>query len=479
MQPYRNTIFFGRNKESESLKEWNKERSKLTVIYGRRRIGKSRLIEESLGDAITLKCEGLENQSTSHQQQLFMETIAVTFSKTSLLNLTVKKWRNILLLLSEQLNEKPAVVVLDEFQWLAANQQKLVSELKYIWDNYFLKNNKVHLILCGSIASFMVKKVVRSKALFGRIDQVINLKPLSFKEVWNGFLKPYTFKDALTLYLTFGGVPKYLELCDTNKSYLQNIKAITLNSNSPLLHETEAIFISNLGKNKSYRKITELLAMNGPKRRIEIAEMLKLDQNGDLTDILEDLSMAGIIEEYEKINTKNTKNKKFRIKDNYLGFYFRFVKPNLKKIEGDKYQKIEEILRTAEYQSWLGIQFERFCIDNEHLIASELGFNSIDYSYGSFYQVSGQKVKDIQQLEIDLVFDRSDGIISVCEIKFGKNIGKEDFVKLGKKCEIYQNMVKKRVVPVMIMAEELGSGGIEAMRQIGANVVYMDRVVGN
>src|SRR3990167_7650167 len=177
-------MFFGRDTELKLLEEsYHSKKSELFVIYGRRRIGKSRLLEEFSKNKNRLLFEGLEHLHTSGQLAHFTKSLKKQNRDPLLSQTEFKTWDDAFTYLTERFldRKKKSLIVLDEIQWMAARQTKLISLLKYYWDNHW-KNKKLMLILCGSVSSYMVDKVIQSKALYGRISHQLHLKALTPKE---------------------------------------------------------------------------------------------------------------------------------------------------------------------------------------------------------------------------------------------------------------------------------------------------------
>ena len=226
------------------------------------------------------------------------------------------------------------MVFLDEFQWLAAERNDLISELKFVWDNYFAKNNNVHLILCGSISSFIVKRVARSKAFYGRIDLQIHLKPLNLKEVQGGFFNNSTQREVVEHWMILGGVPWYLNLCDPSRTPEQNAKVLLFSNLGKLFRETEQLFVSHFGKNPAYQKVVEYLGVHRFSHRKPLVKAGGMKSGGGASDILEDLELAGFIESYSSIHLADSKRLvRYRLADPFLRFYYHFVAPLRKRIE--------------------------------------------------------------------------------------------------------------------------------------------------
>ncbi len=453
--------FLGRVQEKALLRSWANETngSYLSVIYGRRRIGKTRLVEESFKDATLFKFEGLEGQPTNEQQRQFLARLAELSGKPEYRLIKTSRWTDILIILSNYLseyasNKKPVVVFFDEFQWMASGRTKLVSNLKYVWDNYFMKNNRVHLILCGSACSFLVKKVIRSKALYGRINLEINVKQLQLPEIKNVFQPKRSLWDVVELYMALGGVPQYLEMVDPSRSVRANLERLCFLRNGYLVNEFERIFASHFGTNQHYRRILMHLARNSFASREKLQVVCNLASGGRVTGYLQDLEMAGLVERYTPVDKpRATRVNRYRIVDPYLLFYFRFIQPSLRKIRESTAEPVfSRFVPDRKHDVWRGLAFELVCFQHSHIVAEKLGFSAVNYECGSWFsQAPGQA-----RHQIDLLFVRADRVITLCEIKFqDKKIGKGIIAEVEKKRQGLANPKRFTVETVLVTASDV------------------------
>ena len=445
--------FIGRKYEFKLLKEHlaNKTNGSLIAIYGRRRIGKTRLIFEFFKNHNIIAFEGLEGGSTQEQKEHFLSTLA-KISKDPSFSLHAKSsWSEILIKLSEWLGKKKAIVFFDEFQWIAANRTELVSHLKYVWDNYFTKKNNIHLIVCGSISSFIYKKVLRSKALYGRIDLEINLKPLPANDFIQEYKNKRSILELLEFYLFAGGVPQYLNLYKRSKSVQLNIQSLICSKDSYLVKEFERIFIGHFSKNKHYRSILNFLAKNKYATKDQVERKISITSGGRTTSYLENLELSGFIEEIIPIGSSiDTKLARYRVADNYLQFYFRFIKPKLKLLRQSKEAlPLNKLMSEQQYAIWRGLAFERFCSGHHDLISSALGFSAVRYEYGSYYKRADLKTGT----QVDLLFKRADDVITLCEVKWQKNLSAKKLIEqIEKKKERLEDLKYHHIEPVLITA---------------------------
>jgi len=201
--------FFGRTREIEVLREPNwRGQAKLIVVYGRRRVGKTTLIEQAFRDQVLWKFDGLEGVTRKRQLAHFRDQLALWSGKTPE---TPRDWSQALKLLARAIEEhrgENLVVLFDEFQWMADLRSGLVSLFKSYWDNFFSKHRKLRLVLCGSISSFMVKKVIRSRALYGRVSTDIDLKPLRLAEALAFFQGKRDRQEVIDIAMCLGCIPQ-------------------------------------------------------------------------------------------------------------------------------------------------------------------------------------------------------------------------------------------------------------------------------
>ncbi len=459
--------FVGRLNELDLLRSWQGDRSLMTAIYGRRRIGKTRLIEESAKGFTLIKFEGLEGQSASHQRRHFRDTLARISGMRAHAALSTSSWEDLLLALSEYLADKPSIVFFDEFQWMAAGRNELVSTLKFVWDNHFKAMNRMHLIICGSVSSFIVKNVIRSKALYGRIDYKINLGPLQLNEVKDGFFPNWSREECLRIYLALGGVPKYLEMCDPLKSFEQNMIELFFKPLAPFTSELETLFISHFGQHSDYSKVIGFLSGKKYATRTEIANHLNVKSGGAISTVLGDLELAGFIEKLFFVKgLKNTKDIYYRICDPFLRFYYKFINPLERKIKLLKApMSIHEAIPSQLWQVWQGYAFEALCHSHADKIAKALGFSAVEYEFGS---VAASK----HTSEIDLVYSRKDGVMTICEIKSGQVVGKEVLIQARSQVESLQKCTKKTVQVALIALGKVERSVVES--RLFVNIVGLD-----
>lgn len=410
-------MFVGREHELGLLNDrYRSEKSELVVIYGRRRIGKSSLVERFLEEKpVSLRFEGIEGENTVEQIRHFTEDLRRQTGAPILESVTFRDWEHVFSFLTEWLLEKQragtkTILFFDELPWMAAGRSRLVSLLKYFWDNHW-KSRSVMLVLCGSVTSFMVKKVLQSKALYGRITSQILLRGLTPRDASLLFRSRRSREEILKYLLVFGGVPKYLEEIRLDRSFAQNMNRLCFSEDSPLAREVDRIFYSQFRESRQYVRIVQTLR-NGASTLKELGRQLQISSGGGLRQYVRNLEDAEIVRAFIPFGRgPRSKFRRYSLLDEYLHFYFRYVEPNRQTITESRSSKLFELLTSSSFDTWLGFAFERFCIKHSHRLAEIMGFAADVLIAAPYFE------RDDTGFQIDLLFQRADNVLTVCEIK--------------------------------------------------------------
>lgn len=408
--------FVGRTAELDAFGRFlAKPNPAVAVVYGRRRIGKSLLIQQALADRPALIFEGLEDRPKKEQISAFLFQLA-RLTQDADVGTSPRNWRDALVRLVPVLERQPACLVLDEFQWLANYRRELVSDLKLVWERYLAKIPGVKLILCGSIASFMTTKVVRSSALYGRTDLQLPVKEFQLAEAQE-LLAGKGWDEVIEACLFFGGVPKYLDLVADYPSVRTAVEQLAFRESGYFLEEYDRIFTSHFGRNPDYRQIVETLAANPQGLfRPALARQAGVTAGGLLSEHLADLEAAGFVSSVVPFDKgASSRLIKYYLSDAYLRFYFAFIRPNLRKIrQGATSELFARVAQTGRFYAWRGKAFEHLCIRHAPRLAEILGFSGIDYVCGPYFRAPSGPDGGLQ---IDLLFQRADNVLTVCEMK--------------------------------------------------------------
>lgn len=429
-------VFVGRGNELNEFNALYKAPgAKLVVVYGRRRVGKSTLIEQFMSDKPHLHFDGLEKVRTKGQIEQFTLDLARQINEPLLKNVRFDDWTTVFDYLTDYLSKnkkKKTVILLDEFQWLAVGRSKLVSLIKSYWDRFWSKLNVV-LVLCGSVSSFMIKRVIKSKALYGRINWELCLRPFSPNETLE-LLDGKRSKDEVMLYnIILGGIPKYLQEINPSRSFDQNINKLFFVENAMFANEYEKIFFSQFKEYKIYEKIA-LHLKEQPLTLDKISKKIKLPSGGGLKTYLNNLEKAEFISSYVPYNKNlNSKLIKYKLTDEYLRFYFKYIQPNLKLINENRTRNLFGQLVKPQWHSWLGFAFENFCLKNAYYLSELMGFADQVINWGPYFK------REEQGFQIDLIYVRQDKVITICEMRYHDKPISVDIVReMNRKCELIE-----------------------------------------
>lgn len=458
--------FIGRRQELKIIDSFITSKQQIMLIYGRRRIGKTKLIEEGLKNRSSLFFEGLENEPKQAQIYNFIFQFEQQTGQTTAKRSRIKTWSEALILLQSYLKQHPGtIVVFDELQWMANRRSRMISELKMVWERYLGKISGAKLILSGSVASFMVKKVLRSKAFYGRIDSIIQLLPLSLREVRVFFQANDNPQNALLAYLFVGGVPKYLELLSVHQSSLKGIAYECFSKSGYLRDEFERIFVSHFGKTANHRKIIQ--ALKGRffgLSRGELEELKVSQGGGQLSQELYDLEQAGFISCFVPFDKKeSSKFKRYVLSDPFLSFYLSFIDPAFNSTNNTPESFISTTFVSPALHNWLGHSLELLVLHHKDRVAELLGFSGIRYSAGPYFRHNkGGTIKGVQ---MDLVYERADRIYTVCEVKYLNaavpiSVGRELNQKIEQIEEFSKKTVQRVVVSNQLASAELKNSGL-------------------
>jgi AAA+ ATPase superfamily predicted ATPase len=446
-------MFVGRVEELKLLQnQLGYPEARLVVLYGRRRVGKTALVDNAFENARVWKFEGIEGQTTLHQIRHFLFTLKSYIpQETELETAKIKTWQEAFSLLEKHLPlNKPLVIFFDEFQWLAGMRKEMVAVFKWAWDNFFSKHPRCCFVICGSVSSFIVRNIVKSTALYGRINFEIHLKPFTLPETAKLLGPRRTNREALETYMVLGGIPYYLkELCP-DQSLVQNIQRLAFTPHGFFFGEYQRLFISHFAKSVRYEQIMRSLSRTHQQTQEQCAGSIKQSAGGTFSKLLEDLVLAGFIEGYIPIDKDpGSKLIKYRIQDEFLHFYYQFIEKNRKAIEEGTLHSFE-LLTGPRYSQWRGYAFERLCQKHASLIAHALGFSGIRYEHGSWFRTSTDNAA-----QIDLLFKRADTILTICEVKWAMSTNVAAVVKeMDAKIAVLKKFIDWPIQKVLIVAEK-------------------------
>ena len=417
--------FIGRQEELADLKRlMSKETASFVVVRGRRRIGKSRLIEEFAKGVTFYSFSGLfpvEGTTAQSQREEFARQIN---RETGLPEVKSDDWGTLFSYLYEKIKKGKIVLLFDEISWMGSKDPDFLGKIKNAWDILFKKNPRLIFVVCGSASSWIEKNILSSTGFVGRVSYRLTLEELPLSccnKFWgkaSGNISPYEKFKILSI---TGGVPKYLEEINPKLSAEENIKNLCFKPEGYFFNEFDHIF-SNLFLHRSnlYKKIVEVL-VGGNKDVNEICAGTKIDRSGRVNESLEELELAGYIKRDYTWNIKDGKDvklSKYRLSDNYLRFYLKYIGEYKTKIERNAFS-IKTITALPGWSTILGFQFENLVLSNRTLIHQALGVRPEDIvSENPFFQTATSKRPGCQ---VDYMIQTKFNTLYICEIKFSKN----------------------------------------------------------
>lgn len=409
----------GREKEIERLNEAlvSKE-SELISVIGRRRVGKTFLIESVYGDKMDFAISGIQNASKQEQLENFVASIN-QFAKSPILVNSPKSWleafRLLILFLEGKRKQSKKIIFFDELPWMVSHRSGFLKAFSFFWNSWAVKNNVV-AVICGSAASWMIQKVVHNKGgLYNRITKRIKLHPFTLQETAQ-FLQKRNIKldhyQLAELYMAIGGIPHYLKEIKRGESIAQNIDRICFDTSTGMLFDEFAqLYPALFDHSENHIAIVRALAKHqlGLSRKA-IIQSTGIANGGGLSKTLEELQLSDFISEYTPFGKKK-RDTLYRLTDEYSLFYLKFIAPLKKEGAG----VWESYSKTTTYKTWCGYAFENLCLKHITQIKKALGIAGIYTNHSSFYS----KGKDgLAGCQIDLIIDRDDKAINICEIKF-------------------------------------------------------------
>ncbi len=416
--------FLGREEELNRLEALLKKRSaSLIVVRGRRRIGKSRLLAEFGKGLNSIFLTGIPpGKKTTAQSQ--RDEFVQQMQRRGLPAMTASNWGDLFWAFSRYVEKGRFFVVFDEISWMGGKSHDFLGQLKTAWDLYFSKNSKLVLVLCGSISSWIEENILSSTGFLGRITLDLVLEELPLRAC-NGFWEPKagrisTYEKFKVLSVT-GGVPLYLEQIEPGLSAEQNILNLCFAKGGLLVREFDQIFSDLFAKRSSiYKEVVELLA-NGSKEQATIYRGLEKSLGGGRSRVLSDLVKAGFLQRdftWSLENGEERKLSRYRLSDNYVRFYLKYIAPNRSKIDRGLIAN-SFLAKLPHWESLMGLQFENLVVHNRNSVWEALGLKREEIVMdGPYFQSSTQKRRGCQ---IDYMIQTRFHTLYVCEIKFSKH----------------------------------------------------------
>jgi AAA+ ATPase superfamily predicted ATPase len=447
-----NTIF-GREAELKILSRLlSSQKAEFLAVYGRRRVGKTYLIQQFFKDkGVFFSVTGTAHSSKKIQIKNFFRELWGSFPTTKEAS-APKDWDEALYLLKEAISQieptQKVILFFDELPWLASNRSGFLAALEYMWNQHFSQMNHLILIVCGSAASWIIKKVINNKGgLYGRLSEIIKLHAFSLDETEKFLLSRHiqlSRKLIVELYMSLGGIAKYLTYVHPGESTAQTINRLCFTPQGQLVGEFHNLYQALFDNAEIHLQIVKALAEKkmGISQK-ELLEKLKIPSGGHASSILEELEESGFITTCPEFQ-KKTKEKKLWLIDEYSHFYMTWIEPIRGSIvlghDPDYWLKMQNDPR---WKSWSGYAFESVCFKHIPQIKRALGIGSVLTVESHWSHRPEHKLE--KGAQIDLVIDRKDDCINLCEIKFQRGPFAIDATyaqELAKKIAVFREQTK-------------------------------------
>lgn len=419
-----------------------KKEPQLIAVYGRRRVGKTFLINNFFNGRFNFKLTGIYDQPKSMQLKNFMIELSGHTGKDKPVP---DNWMDAFALLKKYIDTKSeedkTVIFFDEMPWMDTPKSGFLQAFEWFWNSYGNSRKNLIFVVCGSATSWMRENIDENKGgLYNRLTCRIYLKQFTLKET-REYLQTQNIEwsdyDIVSLYMIMGGIPYYLSLLRSDMTLNQNIDNIFFRKRAELWNEFQFLYRSLFKNSDLYIKIAEILSQKRQGlTREEIADKADISPNGTLTKALTDLEYSGFI----RINRiYGMRQKLYQLCDYYSLFYFKFLKDNYGKDEHFWSNSFDNPARRA----WAGFTFEQVCMDHLNQIKKKLGISGV-LSNASVWHSSDA---DNDGAQIDLLIERRDRVINICEIKFSTSefiIDKAYDLNLRNKINAFQRETKTR-----------------------------------
>lgn len=409
----------GRENEQNLLRKYiDSERSEFIAVYGRRRVGKTFLVTETFKDALSFDMTGVIDGDKEDQ----LVSFNIALKESGYKGKRVSDWYEAFEALKDVAKkipqDKPAIIFIDELPCLDTPRSGLVKALDLFWNGWANRQSNVKLIVCGSATTWIVDNIIDNHGgLHNRITHEMHIHPFNLHDT-EEYLSTNGFKwNRLAMaqaYMVLGGIPYYLSLLDNALSLPANIDQLFFSRDAELKKEFDRLFKSLFKSPQSYVDIIQLLANNkkGLTRK-EISEKLKKETGGHLSKLLVNLENCDFIRKYNVRERKiNSNNGIYQLTDFYIQFYHDFC---TKHTTDEHFW--ENSINSPKQNTWYGLAYERLCMAHIPQIKEALGIQRIRTEYYSW-----RSKESMPAAQVDLIIERADQIISLCEIKYSKGI---------------------------------------------------------
>ena len=434
-------MFYGRKEQINDLMAlWNKRTSSLVTCRGRRRIGKSTLIETfaERSNARLIRIEGLrpttavglKDQLANFAEQLTM----VSGIETAVPN----NWLSAFTMLDRELrDDSRTVVLLDEISWMASGDKRFPGTLKIAWDTMFKKHPRLILVICGSVSMWIKEHIIDDSTFYGRRSLDIVVPELSIADsvlFWGKAAARKDRREILDILSVTGGIPRYLEEIDPGATANENIRRLGFRPKSVLRDDFDQMFQDVITKQPNFTGQVIRALISGPLTIAELAEKLGLARNGHFTEALEQLEEAGLVSMdvgRNPVTGEQSRVSACRLSDNYSRFYLKYIEPVKATIDSGDF-RLSSLDALDGWESIKGLAFENLVVNHSSEIIDQLGYGNAQVVSIAPYRRLGSKDGSRKGVQVDLLV-QSRRSICLVEIKRQREIGREVITEMQQK----------------------------------------------
>ena len=410
----------GRESELELLDKYNKSgKSEFVALYGRRRVGKTSLVRYYFKDKFDFYVTGVLDGTKTDQEDAFYDALV----KHGYVGDKPKNWKEALnalgTILEKKKRKKRCVVFIDELPCFDTEYSGFVKEFGDFWNRMASWYDNIFLMICGSATAWMIRNVIDSKGgLHNRVTHEMHLRPFDLYKT-EKYVRARKGKwdrlSILQMYMALGGIPYYFSLVDFSKSAAENIDALFFSQDAELRKEFRRLYTSLYKNPEQYLDIIKVLAISREgMTRDEILKKLKLASGKNISERLEDLELCDFVS--RQSNGGKVNSGIYRLVDFYTLFYLTFCNSE---ITDRAYWR--HTINTPPQNTWYGLAFERVCLCHIWQIIQSLRLDSMLTKYYSW-----RSKESVPGAQIDMIIERADGIINICEMKYSKSDYKHD-----------------------------------------------------
>lgn len=464
-------MLIGRERQQRELLDLlNRDESQFCAIYGRRRVGKTYLVKQTFQNQFAFTHTGVSEATKDEQLWEFRESLRSAGMKKCKLP---KTWFEAFHFLEEHLASLPQakkIVFIDELPWLDTPKSRFLPAFEHFWNSWANMRDDIVLIVCGSATSWILENIINNHGgLHNRLTLQIHLHPFHLRECElymqsNNIL--LSRKDISEAYMILGGVPYYWSYLRRGESLTQNIDRMFFAEDAPLKNEFKALYKSLFKRADIYVKIVEALT----KRRAGLLreEILKesgVEEGEQFQCAMRELEECGFIRKYNMFEYK-TKNALYQLVDNFTLFHFQHIAPN--ESQDNHYWSNRRL--SGSLDSWAGLAFERLCFSHAPQIKQALGITGVVSNFYSWTYKPSKEDLHTDGFQIDMLIDRDDRIINICEMKYSKDeyvVTAEEDRLLHRRIARFmeKTQTKKTIHPILITSYGLSQNGYASIYQ--------------